>query len=101
MLDIYILIQTYVIYYYCLNYDIFYLYIYSSCSFPKDKIVLHKWILNLNKNYIFTPTVHTRICNKHFDENDFINTDKLRRLKPDAIPTKIMGVRRSLLSGNI
>lgn len=52
-------------------------------------------------NYIFTPTEHTRICSNHFDDNDFIKTDQLRHLKPDAIPTKLMGVRRSLLSGNL
>lgn len=87
------------IYYFCVNYYISYL--YSSYSFPKDTILRDKWIFNLNFNYIFTPTIHTRICSKHFDDSDFNNTDQLRRLKPDVIPTKMMGVRRSLLSGNI
>lgn len=77
--------------YFCVNYYTSYL--YSSYSFPKDTILRDKWIINLNFNYIFTPTIHTRICNKHFDDSDFNNTDQLRRLKPDVIPTKMMGVR--------
>ncbi|XP_060844887.1 THAP domain-containing protein 2-like [Rhopalosiphum padi] len=70
-------------------------------KFPKDTIICDKWVVNLNMNYTFTPTVHTRICSNHFDDNDFIKTDQLRRLKPDAIPTKMMGVRRSLFSVNV
>jgi hypothetical protein len=87
------------IYYFCLNYYISYL--YCLCSFPKDTILRDKWIINLNINYIFTPIVHTRICNNHFDDNNFIKTDQLRRLKPDAISTNMMSIRCSLLSCNI
>lgn len=81
-----------------INYYVFYL--YSSYSFPKDTIVLEKWILKLNLDYIFTPTRHTRICSNHFNDDDFIKTDQVRRLKPNSIPTKMMGVRRSLLPSN-
>lgn len=61
------------IYNFCLNYYTSYL--YFSCRFPKDTILRDKWIVNLNMNYIFTPTEHTRICSNHFDDNDLIKTN--------------------------
>lgn len=51
-------------------------------------------------DYVFVPTIHTRLCNKHFNIDGFINNDHQSHLKPNAIPTKMMGVRCSLLSSN-
>ena len=74
---------------------------FLNFSLPKDKIIHEKWILNINRDYIFNPSCYTRICCKHFNDDYFLKTDQLRRFKVDIIPKKMMGVHCSLLSSNI
>ncbi|KAG5884672.1 hypothetical protein JTB14_010591 [Gonioctena quinquepunctata] len=43
----------------------------KTSGFPKDSALRKAWIIAIRKNK-FTPTDHSRVCNKHFVEADFI-----------------------------
>lgn len=59
-------------------------------SFPLGKAeLLEKWVL-ATKRKNFVPNKYTKLCNKHFTSNDFLDdvpNPKRKRLKPDAVPT--------------
>lgn len=52
----------------------------------------------LNKNYIFSPSIHTRICSRHFKVSDYVTNFGTKKLKSDAIPS-IFYSPRILLNG--
>lgn len=54
-----------------------------------NPVLLKKWIL-ATKRKDFTPKKHTRLCSKHFNEDDFYREwphSQRRVLKCDAVPT--------------
>ena len=65
-------------------------------SFPKDPDLRDQWIAALNRDN-FTPTTSSRVCEIHFDKDDFIppkNPHKLhvvKRLKENSIPKRHLG----------
>ncbi|CAH0404372.1 unnamed protein product [Chilo suppressalis] len=58
----------------------------SFHRFPRDPKVKDKWI-EATGNKDWFPTKHSRICSIHFNEYDFTETNKFRRLHTLAIPT--------------
>lgn len=68
----------------------------SFFSFPKDKNTKAAWVVRVKRDG-FTPSAHTRLCEKHFEPECYTNDPPLMksigfevkclRLKPDAIPT--------------
>ena len=74
----------------------------SMFTFPKDPKRRKLWIDRLNRGQtatkIFAPNSHSKLCIKHFDDNQFIIHQTFAeqigyggvrrvRLKPDAVPT--------------
>lgn len=65
-------------------------------SFPKQPDLHDQWIAALNRDN-FTPTTSSRVCEIHFDKEDFIppkNPHKLhvvKRLKENCIPKRHLG----------
>ena len=73
----------------------------SMFLFPKDLERKKIWIQLLNRGGTattnFVPTSHSKICFKHFDDNQFLISPKIAqavgyknfrlRLKSDAVPT--------------
>ena len=65
-------------------------------SFPKQPDLHERWIEALNREN-FTPTTSSRVCEIHFDKEDFIppkNPNKLhvvKRLRDSCIPTRHLG----------
>ena len=65
-------------------------------SFPKLQDLHDRWVEALNREN-FTPTTSSRVCEIHFDKEDFIppkNPNKLhvvKRLKENCIPTRHLG----------
>ena len=65
-------------------------------SFPKQPDLHDQWIAALNREN-FTPTTSSRVCEIHFDKEDFIppkNPHKLhvvKRLKENCIPKRHLG----------
>ena len=65
--------------------------------FPKDLKRRKIWIQRLNRGRNFIPKSHSKICFKHFDDNQFLISPKLAEavgyrdfrlgLKSDAVPT--------------
>lgn len=63
---------------------------YSLYRFPSDPVRRDEWIQNCKRSN-WTPTVGSRLCEEHFEEQMFENylTDNGRRkLKPNAVPTR-------------
>lgn len=59
--------------------------------FPVDKARLHKWITYCGRESGWTPDINSRLCELHFDDNQFVGgykEDKWRPLKPEAIPNR-------------
>ena len=74
-------------------------------AFPSDKTFRNTWIERIgrgsnfgSKNNAYVPNNNSRLCSKHFDENQFSMSDSFlqrigfegkfkRQLKPDALPT--------------
>ncbi|XP_044748844.1 THAP domain-containing protein 1-like [Coccinella septempunctata] len=57
-------------------------------TFPKTGLLRDKWIAALGRAD-FVPSTYSRICSKHFHENDYeINAHGKKVLKKDAIPSK-------------
>lgn len=55
-------------------------------SFPKDEELRKKWLHNLRRKN-FTPTKYSRLCSKHFNEEDIDRTSLARvRLRRGAVP---------------
>ncbi|KAK4289141.1 hypothetical protein Pmani_037873 [Petrolisthes manimaculis] len=55
-------------------------------KFPKDGELLEKWLHNVRREN-FTPSKHTRLCSKHFKEEDFDRTSlSCVRLRSGAVP---------------
>ena len=65
-------------------------------SFPKSPELHAQWVAALNREN-FTPTTSSRVCEIHFDREDFIppkNPNKLhvvKRLKEGILPTRHLG----------
>lgn len=69
---------------------------YSFHRFPKDEILLMKWLENIDRPN-FVPTKHTRICSAHFEDWCFQREENQlksigipvhrRSLRPEAVPT--------------
>lgn len=74
----------------------------SMFRFPRDPKRRKLWIDRLNRGQTatkkFEPNSHSKLCMKHFDENQFVINPKFAeqigyggvmrvRLKPDAVPT--------------
>ena len=65
-------------------------------SFPKQPDLHQQWVEALHREN-FTPTTSSRVCEIHFDKEDFIppkNPNKLhvvKRLKDNCIPTRHLG----------
>ena len=36
----------------------------------------------------FQPSKYSKLCSEHFTENDFLTQFGLRKLKPDAVPSR-------------
>ena len=63
----------------------------SFHSFPKDGQMLQKWLVNINQNNYpdIQVTKKSRICSRHFNEDDLIVARKdFCFLRPSAIPSK-------------
>lgn len=57
------------------------------CRFPfRDKTLLAKWT-NAVKRKDWTPTIHSKICSKHFLPEDFYPDQSIKRLREDAVPS--------------
>lgn len=73
----------------------------SMFKFPKELKRRKLWIQRLNRGRTvtedFVPSVHSKLCLKHFEDSQFLISPKLvkevgyrnirLRLKPDAVPT--------------
>jgi len=66
--------------------------------FPEQKDLRDKWVAALNKNYLFSPSIHTRICSKRFRVSDYLTTFGTKKLISDAVPS-IFYSHRILLNG--
>ena len=75
-------------------------------SFPKKLDLRRIWILKCQRKY-FSPTTHSKVCEKHFTESDFVLScsfakslgyEKTLRLqlKPEAIPTVIPEFKKTV-----
>lgn len=57
--------------------------------FPKDPVRQKKWLVNCRRD--FEPTPHSRLCQDHFEQNQFEEVARSpaggKKLKPNAIPT--------------
>lgn len=57
--------------------------------FPKDPLRKKKWVVNCRRD--FEPTPHSRLCEDHFEPDQFEEVARStaggRKLKPNAIPT--------------
>ncbi|XP_018055618.1 PREDICTED: THAP domain-containing protein 1-like, partial [Atta colombica] len=56
-------------------------------SFPQIENIAAKWIEATGRKK-FIPNKYSAICDIHFKSEDFSNTTRRVRLKPDVIPTK-------------
>ena len=66
---------------------------FSFFNFPRDPIMKEKWYKLCNRSSDFNANT-SRICEVHFDENDFekhknklVNKSYRKKLKKDAIPS--------------
>ena len=65
-------------------------------SFPKDQALQARWIEAIQREN-FTPTTSSRVCEVHFNRDDFIppkNPNKLhvvKRLRENSIPSQHLG----------
>ncbi|XP_042894535.1 THAP domain-containing protein 2, partial [Parasteatoda tepidariorum] len=72
----------------------------SVFSFPKNDALREKWIRAIKREH-FSPTKHSKVCEKHFSEDLLTTTSaydketgllieaelKIKKLKPDAVPS--------------
>ncbi|XP_068229561.1 THAP domain-containing protein 2-like [Palaemon carinicauda] len=54
--------------------------------FPKDEVMRNEWVRALGREN-FTPTIYSRLCSKHFREEDFIRTTLKVYLHSQAVPS--------------
>ena len=71
-------------------------------SFPqkRDRELCERWLNRVARNNIdgtpWRPTEFSKVCSDHFKEDDFVEGTKIRRLKPDAVPSVFPGYPRSM-----
>lgn len=59
----------------------------SCCSFPKDEVRKQEWLRKLRREN-FTPTKYSRICSRHFKEEDIDRTSlSTVRIRHGAVPS--------------
>ncbi|XP_037295971.1 uncharacterized protein LOC115450069 isoform X2 [Manduca sexta] len=56
-------------------------------AFPKNAFSKILWIQATGRSN-WTPTIFSKICSKHFEENAIVRRKKISRILPTAIPTK-------------
>ena len=56
-------------------------------SFPQVESIAAKWIEATGRKK-FIPNKYSAICDIHFKSEDFSDTTRRVRLKPDVVPTK-------------
>ncbi|XP_068219975.1 THAP domain-containing protein 2-like [Palaemon carinicauda] len=54
--------------------------------FPKDDVMRNEWVRALGREN-FTPTIYSRLCSKHFTEEDFYRTTLKVYLHSQAVPS--------------
>ncbi|XP_071744186.1 52 kDa repressor of the inhibitor of the protein kinase-like isoform X2 [Lepeophtheirus salmonis] len=56
-------------------------------SFPRDAFLRRQWVIKM-KRKLWKPSDNSRLCSKHFEENQFVKNSKgKKRLHSQAIPT--------------
>nr|ACO10667.1 THAP domain-containing protein 4 [Caligus rogercresseyi] len=71
----------------------------SLFQFPMDTLLRNEWIQSMKRDR-WMPTIHSRLCSKHFEENLLIETQhakKPKKLVPGAIPTLFGNKRPRIL----